>query len=392
MHILQLFSDQTGRLIETNAFQDVIAEKEIHALSECSLGNDREWVVLVPGENIFVTTIELPRVRAAERTRIAPFVLEEQLATEPESVYVVLGNTDKKGKTVVAITNQLYIDTIFSAIKKAELNPIAAIPDFLAVQWTPETWTVVFDQQRAFVRTGIQSGFTLDADNADIILTQLLKKTSEKPVKIVVWEDTYPHDLSQLAAQNSLIERRSQNEKNKWDVAGLLSQLNLLQGKYRPKIAATALQKKWRWCGILFVSWIVFLFMSQGIQYVYLEHESKKIDNQILSVYQKLFPGSNAALAPRSRTDILLSHYDQASKNAVFLKSYRAIGQMLLQYPTMHLVSFSFENNQMTLTMDAPTQALLMNGINMLRTKKINVMQKSQKTLPNGSEIVVVLS
>ncbi|MDP1573985.1 MAG: type II secretion system protein GspL [Coxiellaceae bacterium] len=394
MFIFQQNTDQSGEWIETNASGDVIATRSLLNLSECpKIDAEDLLVILVPGQDVMVTAIDLPKVRAAERARIAPFAIEELLASDPESVYIAFGMMNVDGKTTVAVLNQPCFEKQYEDWIAKNLHPRIVTPDFLAIAWEPETWTIVLHRDMALVRTGLQAGFAIDAHNLLIFLKQYLEKNPLlHPKKISVWQGTMILSLHELDGYQIPIEMCDATDKNKWDVVGLLSQLNLLQGKYRPKIQASRLEKSWKIFGIVAVSWVIFLFLSQLTQWIYLRHEAVVLQTEVTRIYRTLFPGAATVLEPNFRTEALLKRYDQARHGRLFLKLYRAVGKTLLHYPDIHLQSFAFQEGAMQLTVSAPNVGLLTQWNNALLAEKISVKQTIGKAEETSVQAVVIVS
>lgn len=393
MFILQMNPDYSADWLEINEAGAVIATQSIASLAQIPKRNlDDSLIVLIPGEAVVVTSLVLPKTRASERQKVAAFALEEQLATDPESVYLAFGNT-VQNVTPVAVMDQARFDSDYATWMQAGLMPRVVTPDFLGIVWEPESWTVVFHRGMALVRTGLHAGFTIDANNLVFFLTHFLNNPLiEKPKKIVVWQEDHIVSLHELAHDEILIETRDAAFKNKWDAKGLLSQLNLLQGKYRPKVKTSALEGRWKTCGIAALAWIGFVFVSQFVQWAYLHHQATDLNGKILTVYQQLFPGASTVLEPHFRASALLKRYEQASQGSVFLKLYRSAGQALNRYPGVTAQSFVFEKAAITFVVSAKNVALITQWSDTLRTKNRTVTQTVTKTDATATQATVVLA
>lgn len=92
MFILQLHSDQTSTWFEINDDGEIISSHLILDLFACpKINSDANLVVLIPGMQVLMTTVKLPKMRASERARAIPFAIEEQLAGDPENISVITG-------------------------------------------------------------------------------------------------------------------------------------------------------------------------------------------------------------------------------------------------------------------------------------------------------------
>jgi general secretion pathway protein L len=394
MFILHLNADQSAEWIEINAHGDVTASHAITSLLECpKINADDVLVMALPGERVWLSNVVLPKMRAQERVRVAAFALEEQLACDPESIYLVLGESDKAGNTLAAVLDQQYFSEQSAAWQAAQLNPRMAVPDFLAIAYEPDAWTIVLHHGMAIVRTGVHAGFSADPDNLVFLLEQkIAKNPAEKPQKIILWQEDQILALEKLSALGIAIETRDATYKNKWDAAGLLSQFNLLQGKYRPKTQVTHLQRSWKFCGLTALTCVLFLMVSHVVEWIYLRHEARQLQNNVASIYHQLFPGSTAILEPRFRTEALLKRLDVASHGSEFLTFSRVMGEALVQYPGIHLMSMHFENHMLQLSVVAQNAALLTQWIAILKMRGVQVKNTVNKTDVNGVDATVIIS
>src|SRR3990167_4279907 len=83
MFLLQLHADQSGEWYEIDPTGNVVTHTSVPSLSDCpKISQNAPLVILLPGEQVTVTTVKLPKIRASERLRAIPFALEEQLACD----------------------------------------------------------------------------------------------------------------------------------------------------------------------------------------------------------------------------------------------------------------------------------------------------------------------
>lgn len=380
MFLLELNPDQSGDWIEINSQGQVIARQFVASLVECPKpADDAVFALLLPGEKVVIAAIDLPKVRPAERSRIAAFALEDQLASDPESLYVAIGQkSEETGKTTVAVTDQAYFDELHLACVAANVAPTIAMPDYLALAWSEGVWSILLHRNMAIVRTGLQSGFVIDALNFNFFIQHFIAKNpDQKPSQLTVWQSSTILTFQELDQYQIKIEIKDIVEHSPWDAAGIKTQLNLLQGKYRPKAKQSLLEKSWKICGLVVAVWIGFALVSEAVQAFYFAHQSDKLQAQVMQVYQQLFPGATSLLEPHFRTTALLKSYASASTGGAFIKLYRAAGSSLLQYPAVSPRQISFQHNTMYLIVDAENVSALNDWLNSVKAKGVTVVQKT---------------
>lgn len=388
MFILQLFNNQTADWFEINEAGEITAHHHIADLSECPKINPTEnLVVLLPGETVTLTSVKLPKMRLSERAQAIPFALEEQLASEPDSIQVAVGDTQNDGTVTVAIIEKTILEAQLNALHNVNLYPRIMLPDFLGIILEPETWSIVLQDQMAIVRTDFQNGFSVDANNLLLFLQLNLEKNkAHKPKKIICWQKNAVLDVSQLEKVGVPIEMRGESKYSYFDVKNLTTKfpLNFLQGKYRSKGQSSELQKNWLICGVSVAALIGFLFLSNIAQWIYFRYQSAILENKILLVYKTLFPTAKTVLEPRFRTANLLKKFDSASQGGNFLKIVGIAGKTALTLPGLQIVSFEYKNEKLALTVNANSVSQLSEWSKGLRAEGLQIQQHILSTEKNN--------
>lgn len=389
MFILQLFNDRSVDWFEVNDNFEIHACTHFSEVSECpKINADADLVVLMPGENMTMTSVKLPRVRASEKMQATLFALEEQLASDLESVGVVVGDVKVDGSTAVVVYDKNLFEAQFSALRAAHLFPRVMLPDFLALSFEADTWSVVLQNKIALVRTDWNAGFSADENNLFLLLQlQLEKNKNKKPKKIICWQQDAVIDIVQLEKLGVPIETHDESSPTYFDIKNLVSKptINFLQGKYRPKIQSSGLRKNWMMCGAVALALAVFLFLSQLGEWIYYRHQSSVLENQIVQTYQTLFPGSKDVLEPRFRTAHLLKQFERASHASAFLKIMGAVGKSILTFPDIQATAIHFNHQQLTIAVNAKNLSSLSQWSQALHTQGFSV---SQRVLSTGKETV----
>jgi len=346
-------------------------------------------IILIPAEKLLLTEITLPSVSLKERQRIAPFALEERLLTDPETVFVAFGTKQQNGKTSVAVIDRDLFDQWHQAWLASGLRPVMAIPDCLAIQWTPKTWSIVLLDNRALVRTGEQSGFSIAQSELKTVLPVMLAALPAGEIeKLVVWhtsknpvvlESGYPVDY------------RDAEISPYWDVAHLSNQLNLLQGPYRPKARLSDIQKKWRTCFLAGIAAIGIALMSNAIALLYLQHEKTKLSDALSKTYHGLFPDEISVLDPEVRTTRLVAQYKTAVTGAEFLRCYAALGKSIEAVSGIQVQSLAYADHHMQLTIAVDNAGVLAAWMRVLPHYSLSIKVVSTTLRGSALQVVVLL-
>lgn len=395
MFLLQLHADQSGEWYEIDPTGNVVTHTSVPSLSDCpKISQNAPLVILLPGEQVTVTTVKLPKIRASERLRAIPFALEEQLACDPEQIYVALGEQVSSNIFSVAVLDKQYFNQQNDAWHAANLHPRVVTPDFLSLALEPETWSIFYCNKMVWVRTGLQSGFSVDEHNALAFLQLLLEKDKKNiPKRVICWENDHVVNLTPLEKYGITIELREGIQKPIFDVKLLTTKigLNLLQGKYRPSAQHSSLYKNWLLCAVVAASFVGVSLACDVAQWLYLRHQYGKIQTQVLQVYQQIFPGETDVLEPRFRVDALLKQFEAAARGSEFAQLLWVSGKTLPHFPKVQVDAIQFSENTLSVTARADDMSSLNEWLATVHQPSVTVNQKIN-TEKTGVSAVIQLS
>lgn len=396
MFILQLSHQSPHEWLELNDAGDVISRITITELTECPKINvDANLMILFPGEDITLMSVTLPKMRMSEKLLAIPFALEEQIASDPEQMGVALGDDRADGSMLVAIYDKNNFEACVQAWHAVHLFPRAVVPDFLSIKWEPESWSIVLQNNMAWVRTDVQRGFSVDVNNLFLMLQMLLEKNKNfKPNRIICWQNNVILDVAEFEKLSVPVALRDAARDSFFDIKQLFSKpaLNLLQGKYRAKAPSTDLKKSWMVCGYTFVTLILLLFVGNIAQWFYFQHQSNKLETQVSQAYRTLFPGATQILEPHFRVAALLKKFQGATKGSEFLRLLSVVGETTEHMPALTLQTFDFSHNQLALTYHANTLQTVQQCVQQLQMHGLKVTQQISNAQTKNITAVLMIS
>lgn len=344
------------------------------------LYSNNDLIILLPGEHILSTHLTLPAMRTSEKLKAIPYLLEEQLATDPDTVSVIVGDNNQDGTTNIFVFDTDFFQKEHTAWQASGLTPKYVLPDYLALSWTPDTWSVVFIDKIALIRIHYQTGFSIDSNNVFIFLKMLLAQ-NKHPTIINFWLNQSCIDGAEFETLNIATHFCDAVNQPYFDLSTI--PINFLQGKYREQESISTIQKNWRKCIVVCAASIIFLLASNIVQWVYLKHQANQLKKNIAIVYHTLFPTAHAIIEPKFQAALLLKKYENVSHNMVFLNLYAIAGDVLSHYPDVVVQSISFDHHALQLilhiknlnSVDALTKAF--------QDKKLKVIVRSDNGVFN---------
>ncbi len=313
---------------------------------------DKEVIVIVPAEDVLITSVSLPKMNRSRLAQALPFALEEKLIGDVDTLHFAQGETQADGSLPVAVVSKEKMQAWVSLLQSWNILADALIPSTLALSAEEGAWSVAVNGM-AIVRSGLYQGFACDKDNLKEMLEIALEASESKPELIRI------HNYSTHAVSETLnLKIPVKEDFNETDQlyadlaknAGKLPAINLLQAEYRTKKSRyPKMQKIWKATFYLAMSWVILLFFYPTISYLILKHKVNSIESQIEQIYKHNFPQSSSMVAPKLRMEEKLRSFtSQAGDNKLFsLLGY--IGKAMLEKPSIKIKRFDFKNNQLTL-------------------------------------------
>jgi general secretion pathway protein L len=225
----------------------------------------RKVVVLVPGTDVLLSEPELPPKSAAKLAQIVPFALEEQLASDVETLHFAIGKRDERPGTPVAIVARKRMDEWLEALNSAGLVPSAMYADTQAVPVTPNGVTLLLDGTAVYVQRPQIPGTVLEIEPLLEALQFALEGGTEsrEHATFYLTEEHYERERDLLDGMREFtasLQLKLLPDGALPVMAATIAQqpgLNLLQGPYTVKSNIHVSLAPWRYAAILAGAFVV---------------------------------------------------------------------------------------------------------------------------------------
>ena len=174
-------------------------------------------MMLVPGDQAIVLDFEIPtRVRRAAAGRIAFHAIQDLVGADMGDIHFVRLPRDRraaenKGRAIV--TSRACMEAWHGRARAAGVRLAGILPDFLALPWTPGSWTVGVEPGRILVRSDRIDGFAAEPELGIAILERRLDRAPASPERIRLLgeeggsEDTLAAVLAWLGEADMTVQR-----------------------------------------------------------------------------------------------------------------------------------------------------------------------------------------
>ena len=376
-------------IVHDNQIIESVYAGEIDALTQAAV--DKEIIVLVPAQDVVLTSAHLPKMHAARLRQALPFSLEEQLIAEVETLHFAMGERDAANVLPTAIVSKEKMQTWLDLLSSWKIVPDRLYPLSLALPFDAQGWTVsVMDV--AVIRMNAMQALTCEVSQLPDYLKALSLPKEPSFIDIHHFTEQSMAALFPFACDiNEIKHARDAFLKILFEHLQKPPIINLLQGDY--------VIKKKKWVGkekiirsIKYVSaaWLFLLFLYPVVSSFILQRRLHQIDNEIDAIYHKQFPHATNIVEPKIRLkEKLKEAMSNQEKNRLFL--WLADLGRGLSIADIHLNRLDFQNDQLTVEFSAASTEAVTQYVHFLMQQGLNVKQQSASLNENRIQAVMVI-
>ena len=341
-------------------------------LAEAAAAQDgRRLVLLLPGADVALASPEIPGRNPAKLLKLVPFALEEQLATDVDTLHFAIGKQDAAGRLPVAATDRARLTALLAGLAAAGLSPAAVYPDSLVVPENPAHVVVLIEASHVVVRRPGALPLVLDADPLDaaLAIAGLPPPAGVDPPDVIVY--AAPAEWSRHESLVEDLRDRCASLKVQLLPDGALPLLaagavtgapfNLLQGELAPHQGFGGDWARWRLAALLAGAFLVLHLSTLGVDWWRLHRDEQKIDLELHAAAVEALPQvQNLARLPSIRLAVESRvHQIRAAVSEGLLGTLGALATGIAQAPSTRLESLNYHDGSSELTVNAPDVAAL---------------------------------
>lgn len=275
-------------------------------LAEIPSGGERV-IVLVPGEEVLLTQVEVPGHSRRLLAQAVPYALEEQLVEDVDELHFALGAV-AGDRVKVAVVSRARMDAWLAELRQAGIEIERMVPDVLALPLHDDAWHVLRLEQRLLLRSGPQSGMVMDPDNAAFSLAAALKEAEPRPTALRIQDfSDSAEPLPELGVE------RLEHPAAGLPLAALAvafdaqQAINLLQGPYSRRERISRYWRPWRAAAALLAGFFVVQFVAGVVERQQLDAQQQALDTEIEQIYRQAFPEARKVVNARVQMERALA-------------------------------------------------------------------------------------
>jgi general secretion pathway protein L len=281
--------------------QELIAAGELSSSAELGLlqekAEQRRVIVLIPASDVSQHRLDLPKSAQRSWQQVAPFMLEEQLAQDPDNLHICLLDKGKDSIDVACVSHQQmesWLDMLETAGIESQTWCVDALclPEAEEGQATAiqlnQQWLLRFFDGRVMSidEAWLATAFPLIAKQYPDLVIQHYSPSAKLDDDSVEWQARAPELPMKLLSDGA--------KKAK---------LNLLQGRYAAANPIAQLWLQWRKVAIAAGVCFVLALAYQLIDTHKTEQQIANVDENIRTVYKRVFPEVSRVRDSRIRSD-----------------------------------------------------------------------------------------
>jgi general secretion pathway protein L len=326
------------------------------------LARERRLVVLLPSTDITLATVELPaQLQSAPAARLlqaVPYLLEERLAEDVETLHFALGRR-RGAQLPIVIVAQERLGHWLKPFRDRGIVPAVLVPDLLCLPRIQDAqqpvWSVLLEGGQALVRSDACAGFCCETEALDDFLA-LASPPENLRLQIYPVERAELPALRLPAQTSASVAHGLEYLVRGYDEA---QSINLLQGEYAATPDYLNWFQPWRLTAALLAAWVVLGTLTLAVEYLRLRHELRGLEQTAETAFHGAFPQITRIVDLRAQAQQQLAALRRAGGAAGFLPLLQASSQVLGRVSGVQLQEIQFREGALHLALLAgDTQAL----------------------------------
>ena len=340
-------------------------------LAEAAAGvQGRPVIVLVPATEALTTTVDLPIRGGARLLAALPYALEEQIATDVETMHFAAGDKRESGRRPVAAISREALESWLEQLEEVGIHPWKVIPETYGLARIPGTMSVLVDDDCVLFNDGEDLEFALDGakpSDALVASDHLAEHSDDAPPEqsghLVVYcsaadEERLSHDWIALRHELHSVDVNLLQDGALPRLAVTVASgagVNLLQGRYGPKADYGSWLRPWSRAAMLLATLVIVGFGAKAADYWRLSQEEAALQAQFASAFQQIRPANNSEiLDPVAAVNSIKRSLGTSTTTPVFLASLSVLAAALVSNDDVDVEAVSYRAGVIDVRITSP--------------------------------------
>lgn len=336
---------------------------------------DRNVIVLVPSSNVLTTSADIPMRPGARLLAALPFALEEQLADDVESLHFAPGARRDSGRTPVAVVAETLMQNWMNRLDEAGIRASQIVPENYGLARIPGTTSLLVADNKVMFNDGADIEFVMeDVKPSDALaVAGTLDDTSGENIAgadnpaaahhLLVYcdpedEERFQHDWIALRHELSSVDVTLLPDGALPRLAVTVASgegVNLLQGKYGPKIDLASVFRPWKAAAILLLTLGLVLLGGKLVDTWRLSNEAAALKEQFTLEYRQIKPGDTREIVdPVAEVNALRRGLGGPVAATIFLPTIEQLGLAIKENDSAVIENITYRAGVVNVRLNAP--------------------------------------
>ncbi|MCF6263682.1 MAG: type II secretion system protein GspL [Xanthomonadales bacterium] len=312
-------------------------------------------VLVLPSEDVLLTSVDIPAKQTAQIRLAAPFAIEEQLACDPAKLQIVSQRNLATGKVDIAAVERQFLHTCLDQLESLGIQPQQAIADTFTLP-VPVPGTLILskqpDTERVLLRWDTHQGTAMPTTQLADWLPLFLREQNEPAVtKLLIASDGHQAilleselgDISALEVETLILEKKP--------IIG--AGINLLSGEFRRNAQQSGQPGWYRSLVLLGIALSLFIITA----FVDIYRDNKQLENlnsAIEKTFREAFPKVQRIEDPmiQARQQLALLGGGK-NLSSGFLTRMNELAGALKPQAAVQINSLDYRNNKLEVNLHA---------------------------------------
>lgn len=356
-------------------------EQSVHqgnpdALAE--LAEVSQVIVLVPAEEVVLTSAKLPKMNRAHLAKALPFALEEQVIEDVGTLHFASAENQADENLAVCIVAKNKMQEWLDILQIWNVEADIIMPVTFGLPVTENTWHAVLGEM-AIVRMNAYQGFACDVNNVSEMLSLALHAADQPPALLQI--QNYSEHAFATTLNVPVKEDVHKETQLTTDIAKHVLQypyINLLQGMYKSKKSHFPEMGKLKKVAVMLsVAWVSLLVLYPAVSWLILHNRVQNINAQIAVIYKKYFPDAANIVAPKLRMQEKLQSMLAGAGESRLLILLGTLGKGMHDAKGITIKRLNFQQHGLNVELSAASSQAFASLTDYLTNQGLHVKQDS---------------
>lgn len=337
----------------------------------------------------------LPTKISKQLNQAVPFLLEDQICGDVSSQHFQWLASDENNYLDVLLISKKIMEDLYQDTLRIGLSPSFLIPDYLAIPYAAETWSLMIYQEKLIVRTDLKAGFTCPMHCAEDILLQTLQefvtKSNVRPKLLFykIMNEPYQQLPNQIFEHELIVVEKP-------NVYSIFCEaeptFNLFHGTYKIKKSSSKNYKIWFQTAVLASLWLISFLVFDSLEYFIKSHQNNKITEELNKAYFQAFPHSSFIENPEIKTKQKITELENSVTDQGFLELLFKISRFFDKNSGLEIASLNYDQAKLSLVLLFDSSEQLKNFILQLNKMNANYHQDAINQIGHKLKLEVTFS